>query len=442
MGKLAKKLALDRPELRAWAMYDWANSPFMAIVITAVFPSFFAKFANAGGSATLATERLATTTAIALALVALVAPILGAIADTTPSKKKFLAAAMCLGAGSTAAFVFIGEGDWVLAAVLFGLANVGASASFVFYDSLLPHIAKADELDRVSTAGYAFGYLGGGILLGISIALILNSDAVGLSSVAAIKVSFVAVAVWWLVFSIPLFRRVPEPPISGTSPSGVGRTIAKSFSNLAETFRELKRYRQALLLLIAFLVYNDGIGTITRMAVIYGEAVGLETADLIIAVLITQFIGIPCTFMFGAAASRVGARKAIFVGLGIYAIISILGYFMTTALHFYLLAALVGLVQGGVQALSRSLFASMIPSFKSTEFFGLFAVFEKFAGIFGPALFAFLIVVSGDARTAILGVIGFFIVGAALLTRVNVAEGRTAARKAEAEAEAERSVTG
>ena len=434
MANLAKKLALDRPELRAWALYDWANSPFMTIVVTAVFPTFFAKFAHSGLDATDATARLATTTAIALAVVALLAPILGAIADTTPSKKKFLAASMILGASSTAALILVGPGDWLLAAVLFGLANIGASSSFVFYDSLLPHIASDDELDRVSTAGYALGYLGGGVLLGLSLALILNSAAVGLTTTAATKISFIAVGIWWIAFAIPLFLRVREPEVKGAiDNASMITTIHRSFSTLLSTLRELRRYRQALLLLCAFLVYNDGIGTIVRMAVIYGEEIGIKTSHLVTAVLITQFIGIPFTFLFGHVASRVGARKSIFFGLFIYSVISILGYFMTTTLHFYILAALVGIVQGGVQALSRSLFASMIPSSKSSEFFGLFAVFEKFAGIFGPLLFAIVVTTTGSSRNAILGIIGFFIVGAILLALVNVKEGRAVAREANAQ---------
>jgi UMF1 family MFS transporter len=236
--------------------------------------------------------------------------------------------------------------------------------------------------------------------------------------------------VWWVVFSLPLFRRVPEPPRRLESDERLGESpVRAAFVRLGETFRELRGYRQAFLMLLAFLIYNDGIQTIIKMATAYGTELGIGQSALIGAILLVQFVGIPCTFLFGIVAGRIGAKRALFLGLIVYTAISILGYYMKTAAHFYALAGLVGLVQGGTQALSRSLFASMVPPHKSGEFFGFWSVFEKFAGIFGPLIFAGTIATTGSSRNAILSVIGFFAVGAAILVFVKVEEGQAAARE-------------
>jgi len=434
--RLAERLGLHRPELRAWALYDWANSPFITVVITAVFPIFFAKVAAAGMSESDATSRFAIASSISLALIALLSPVLGAIADHAPIKKRFLGTFMAIGALATAAMALIATGDWVLALVLFGIGQIGATGSFVFYDSLLPHVARDDEVDRVSTAGYALGYIGGGLVLALILFAVLKPTALGLpDSGAATRAGFVLVAVWWIAFSLPLFRRVPEPPIAtGGQPRARGAALVRaSFAGLRVTFRELRRFRQATLFMFAFLVFNDGIGTIIKLAAVYGNEIGLPQNTMIVAILLTQFIGIPFTFLFGQMAGRLGTRRSIFLGLAVYGVVSFLGYFMDSAAHFYALAILVGLVQGGVQALSRSLFASMIPRARSSEMFALFGVFEKFAGIFGPAVFAIIKALTGSSRNGILSVLAFFVVGALLLSLVNVEEGRRAARAADAE---------
>jgi UMF1 family MFS transporter len=430
MGLLAR-LALDRKPTRAWVMYDWANSAFITTVVAAVFPPWFVALA-AGPGATesekaTATGWLSLGTTIALTLIALASPLLGAIADHAPIKKRMLAFFTTIGCLATASMWFVGEGDWLLALVLFGVGNIAANGAFVFYDSLLPHVARPEELDRVSTAGYALGYVGGGILLFVNIQMILSPGAWGFADAdEAIRACFIMTAVWWALFALPLLRHVREPHVPEAQRARGGAAIRAGLRDLANTWRELKRYPQAGLLLLAFLVYNDGVGTIIRMATAYGEEIGLERKHMITALLIVQFVGIPTSFAFGHVAGRVGTRRAIFAGLAVYMVVSVLGYFMTTATHFYALAGLVGLVQGGVQALSRSLFASMIPRHKSSEFFGLFAVFEKFAGILGPALFFGAVAIFGSSRPAILSVILFFIVGAMLLARVDVAAGQRA----------------
>jgi UMF1 family MFS transporter len=440
---ILERIGLGRPELRAWALYDWAISALQTTVLVAVFPIFFVRVAAAGLPESSATQALATANTIAAIIVALLSPVLGAISDYAAAKKRMLAGSMVVGAAAVAGMFFIQRGDLVLASTLFVISLVGATASVVFYESLLPHLAAPHEIDRVSSAGYAIGYVGGGILLAANLAWIQRPDLFGLPSGEGLsdqaaslpaRLAFVSVAVWWVVFSLPLLRRVPEPPRRLEADEGGRATaIRASFTRLGETMRQLFGFRQAFLMLLAFLIYNDGIQTIQKMATAYGTEIGIGQSSLITAVLLVQFVGVPFAFLFGALAGRIGAKRAIFLGLLAYAIISIIGYFMQTATHFFILAGLVGMVQGGTQALSRSLFATLIPAHKSGEFFGFYSVFEKFSSILGPLLFAITIERTGSSRNAILSVILFFIVGAAILSRVNVAEGQKTARDAEAD---------
>jgi UMF1 family MFS transporter len=423
-----ERLGLGRPDIRAWAMYDWANSAFQTTIIAAVFPIYFHKVAAAGLAPAEATSRFAWATTIAILIVAVIAPLLGAVADYAAMKKRLLGVFLAIGVVATGAMYWIERGDWLFALVLFVIGNVGVAGSVVFYDSLLPHLVGPSDLDRVSSAGYALGYIGGGVLLALNLAMIQKPALFGIPDAGmATRLSLASVAVWWLVFSIPLFRRMPEPPRS-IEPDETPRMnpVLTGGRRLLETFHELRKYRQAFLLLLAFLLYNDGIQTIIRMATTYGSEVGIDESAMILALLITQFIGVPFAFLFGALADRIGAKRAIFGGLAVYAGITVLGYYMKNATQFLALAALVGMVQGGTQALSRSLFASMIPRHKSSEFFGFFGVFERYAGILGPAVFAWVSAHSGTSRSAILSVIAFFVLGAALLTRVDVAAGRAA----------------
>ena len=415
-------------------MYDWANSAFVTTIVAAVFPIYFNSVAGANLDPDVAAFRFAAVTTIALAVVAVLAPILGAVADFAGIKKKMLGSFLCLGVMATACMFFIEQGDWQLGAGLFILGNIGAAGSFVFYDSLLPHIASRQEMDRVSTAGYALGYLGGGLLLAINLAWIQRPELFGIEGQGlATRLSFLSVALWWLGFSIPLFRKVAEPVRKIEADEQIrGKPFRAAFVRLGETLREIRGYKQAFLMMLAFLVYNDGIGTIIRMATTFGTEIGLPQESLITALLLAQFVGIPFAFLFGQVAVRIGARRAILTALSVYMGISVFSYYITTAGEFYFLALLVGMVQGGAQALSRSLFASMIPRHKSSEFFGFFGVFEKFAGIAGPAVFAFMILATGSSRSAILSIIVFFIVGAALLATVDVEEGQRVAREADA----------
>jgi MFS transporter, UMF1 family len=428
MRRLLERIGLGRPELRAWAMYDWANSAFQTTIIAAIFPIYYEKVAAAGLPGPVATSRFAWATTLSILIVAVIAPLLGAVADCRPVKKRMIGVFLAIGAAATGAMFFITRGEWLYALVVFVIGNVGVAGSIVFYESLLPHLVNEGELDIVSSAGYAVGYVGGGLLLAINILMMSKPGWFFLPDrEVAVRASLASVAVWWVVFSIPLFRTVEEPPTARPD-SGEGNLASLAVRRLLRTFGELRRYRQAFLLLLAFLIYNDGIQTIIRMATTYGSEIGLDENAMIGALLVTQFIGIPFAFLFGLMADRIGAKRAVFAGLTVYAFITVLGYFMRTSWEFFALAVLVGMVQGGTQALSRSLFASMIPRQKSSEFFAFFGVFERYAGILGPAIFAWVVERSGTSRNAILSVIAFFIIGAALLAFVDVEEGRRVIR--------------
>jgi len=429
---LLTRLGLHRPEIRAWAMYDWANSAFTTTIITAIFPVYFTSVAGADLPPGEATRLLARTTTIALATSAILAPFLGAIADYAPIKKRLLGVFTALGCVAAGSLMAVGRHDWLLAAVLFGIGNIGFTASLMLYDSLLPHLAREDEIDRISTAGYGLGYLGGGLLLALNVAWILSPGTFGLRDAGqASRLSFASVAVWWALFSIPLFRRVPEPAVRLQSRATSTLELLRSASvGLLHTLRDLRKYRQAFLLLIAFVIYSDGIGTIIRLATSYGTELGLNQGSLITAILLVQFAGIPFAFLFGLLADRIGAKTSVFLALAVYIVITVMGYYMKTERDFYILAIMVASVQGGSQALGRSLFASMIPKARSSEFFGFFSIFEKFGAIAGPAAFEMASRATGSSRGAILSVMVFFIVGAAVLSFVNVREGQAAAKTA------------
>ncbi len=441
---LLERLCLHRPELRAWALYDWGNSAFLTTVVAAVFPIYFADVAAHGLAPDEATRRFAWITTATMLVAALVAPFLGALADAAGIKKRLLAGSVALGAAATAALFAVGPGEWRLAGILFALANLGAVSSFVSYDALLPHVAREGELDRLSSAGYALGYLGGGLLLGANLAWILRPEWFGLPSgpnltpdqkTLPVRLAFVSVALWWLLFTLPLLARVREPGRTGAPERAAGaRALRLALSRLSGVARELSRFRQAFLLLVAFLIYSDGIGTIIRLGASYGRELGLPRGSLIGAILMVQLVGVPCAFLFGALARRIGAKRAVLLGLCIYGLATLVAWRMDSAVEFWVLAFLVALVQGGTQALSRSLFASLIPRHKSGEFFGLFAVFEKFAGIFGPLLFSVASELFGSSRIAILSVGVFFVLGGLLLCGVDVETGRASAREAEARA--------
>jgi UMF1 family MFS transporter len=411
-------------------MYDWANSAFVTTIAGAMYPPFYRSMAKAAGlSDANATAYWAYTTAVALLLVAILAPILGAISDHTGHKKRFVAFFALLGIVATSLFVFLGDDTYLLGSVVFILGNVGFAGANVFYESLLPHIAQKGDIDQVSTRGYALGYLGGGILLIINVLWFMKPEWFFMPSAGfALRASFLSVAVWWAVFSIPLFRQVPEPLVVRTRHEGEN-AVRAGFQRLSHTLRQISQYKQLLLFLVAFWIYNDGIGTIIKMSTAYGDEIGIGVTDMTIALVMMQFVGIPFSFGFGWLAKRLGTKRSIVLALGIYTLVSIAGFFMQTAIHFYILAFAVGIVQGGSQALSRSLYGAMVPKSRSAEFFGFFSTSSKFAGIFGPLLFGVVSQIAGGSRLSIISLIVFFIVGGLLLARVDEQEGIRVAKE-------------
>ena len=423
-------VGLVTPEQRAWAWYDWANSAYFTTVITAVFPAFYATYAAADLDPAQATARFAAITTISVAAIAIVSPILGAVADLTGIKKKLLAFFTLVGVSAAAAMVLIDRGDWRLASTLFFVGNIGVSGSTVFYDSLLPHVARPEESDRVSAAGYALGYLGGGILLLLNLAWILQPQTFGFAdAAAATKASFFSVAIWWFVFSLPLLRRVPEPLVVLEPGEGARMNVlVAAFGRLGRTFRELRRYKHAFMLFLAMLLYQDGIQTIIRMASVYGAEIGIDQNAQIAAFVMVQFLGIPFSFLFGALGVRIGTKRALFIALAVYTLATIIGFFMTTVTQFFLLAAMVATVQGGAQALSRAMFSRLVPPNKTSQFFGFYAVAERFATVLGPLVFTVSVLLTGSSRFAVLFIVTFFAAGALLLSTVDEAEGIRAAR--------------
>jgi len=412
--------------VNAWCMYDWANSAFATTILAAVFPVYYGTVAGATLPGNRATVYYGYTASLALLMVAVFAPILGAMADHSRAKKKFLFAFAAVGIIATGFLVGVGKGDWLPASGFFILGYVGFAGSIIFYESLLPHITSPENIDRVSAKGYAVGYLGGGLLLAMNLAWILKPKLFMLENAeAASRISFLSVSIWWAVFSIPLFRRVPEP--GGTTPADPMGSVRAGFKRLSQTLREIRRYRELTKFLIAFWLYSDGIGTVIKMAAIYGAEIGIGRSSLIGALLLVQFIGIPCTMAFAHLARRLGTKRAIFFAMGIYCLVAVGGYFMTKAWHFWALAALVATAQGGAQALSRSIFGRMVPKSKSAEFFGFYSVSSKVAGIFGPLLFAVVGQMTGTSRLSIVSLLVFFIAGGLVLSRVNVEEGIKAA---------------
>jgi UMF1 family MFS transporter len=643
-----------RRRIRAWTLYDWANSAFATTILAAVLPVYYSQVAGSTlGSPAQATALWTVTLSASLVIVAVLSPILGTVSDIMRGKKKFLASFVGLGTIGTGLLVLVGSGDWVLASVFFIVGRIGFASANVFYDALLPHVARDEDQDVVSTRGYAVGYLGGGLLLAINVAMIFSlGDNLGT------RLSFLSVAVWWAAFSIPILRRVPEPPAAGRGAATVS-VYRASFGRLKETFRSLRRYRQLFRFLIAFVIYNDGIGTIIGVAAIYGAELGFGAIELISAILLVQFVGIPFSLVFGRIPSRTEPRRAFFlafivwnlvvvpivgiggrfalgedvagtprpefvtegefvgegeyavgasavtldgsfdiardaelpsgargdytftsgvgatyvfayngrevqitysdgpdrsiwaiavdgrpvieddepleidgynkadryevtetidpgedghhvltivntaeadddstgtvmaigevevlsapresalgtilgllllievVGLGfaalfggrlfgglagsmttkrtivlaliVYSVIAIWGFFLDAVIEFWYLAWMVAVVQGGSQALSRSLYAGMSPTSESGEFFGFFSVMSKFSAIVGPLFFAGAVAIFDSSRPAILLIVAFFLVGIALLRRVDVDEGRRVAREADREAAA------
>ena len=369
-----------------WALYDWGNSAFATTVMAGFFPIFFKQYWSYGTDVNVSTAQLGFGNAIASLLVALMAPLLGSIADSGSARKTFLIFFAYLGVLMTAVLFFIPKGHWALAIFVYSTGIIGFSGSIIFYDALLPTVASERDVDFVSSLGYALGYLGGGILFLINVLMTLMPDKFGISSsAAAVRWSFVSVAIWWGVFTLFTIAWVKEGKTSTAMSNGYG-VIKRGLQQFIQTFRQIRHLKMIFLFLAAYWFYIDGVDTIIRMAVDYGLSLGFEANDLIIALLIVQFVGFPAALGFGVLGRKWGVRKSIFFAIGVYIAITLWGTQMSTKYEFYGLAIVIGLVQGGIQALSRSYYSRMIPPNRTAEFFGFYNMLGKFAAIFGPAL--------------------------------------------------------
>ncbi|MCP3026777.1 MFS transporter [Halobacillus sp. A5] len=412
----------------SWILYDVGNSAFATTIMAAVLPVFYYDVAAKGLDESLAASYWGYSQSLAVLIVAILAPVLGAISDFSAAKKKFLMFFAFMGMIASVLLAFVGEGDYLLASLLLILGTIGFSGGNAFYDAFLPEVADEENIDKVSSFGFAFGYIGGGILLAVNLLMILKYEWFGLpDTVAGTQLAFISVGIWWLIFSIPLFKNIKEEKKQKIERNH--SYVRVGFRRVGMTFKEIKKYKQLLLFLAAYWLYNDGISTIIKMATIYGRDIGIDSNSLIIALLITQFVGIPCTFFFGYLAGKITAKKALTISLYVYLGIVALGYFMTSALHFYLLAICVGLVQGGAQSLSRSIYGKMVPADRHAEFFGFYGISAKFSAIFGPFAFAIVGQLTGSSRLGILSLIVFFIAGIVLLKFVDVNKGREEARE-------------
>lgn len=407
---------MNRPWFRRalpWALYDWGNSAFAATVMAVFVPIFNKDFWSGGAPETVSTFRLSTASSLAAVIVAVLAPVLGAIADTGGMRKRFLAFFTTLGVCATGGLALAEQGQWTLALPLYVCAWIGFAGAIVFYDSLLVSVADEEKFDLVSALGYSLGYIGGGLLLTLNVAMSLKPQAFGFVSAAqAVRVSFLTVAVWWALFALPLLLRVPEAPSAGAG--NLWSRIGAGLTQLRATLREIRAMRVVLLFLLAYWLYIDGVDTVIQMAVDYGRAIGLETGSLITALLITQFVGFPAALLFGKLGEKYGAKSGILLALVVYTFVCVWGYRMNSTKEFYVLAVVVGLVQGGVQSLSRSYFARLIPPGKSAEFFGFYNMLGKFAAILGPTLMGSVALATGNPRAGILAIIPLFVLGGAL----------------------------
>ena len=401
-------------ETKSWIMYDFANSAFATAVIAGFFPIFFKEYASAGADAATSTAQLGFANSLASLIIVLIAPLMGAIADSLSYKKRFLFFFTYLGILMTAALAICGEGEWQLALFIYVLGIIGFSGANIFYDSLLPFVAKEKERDTVSGLGFSLGYLGGGLLFTFNIFMYQKPELFGLqNSTEAIKVSFVLVALWWAIFSLPILLFVKEPL------SEKKGSIKDGYVQLIATFKKIRQYKSIVLFLFAYWFYIDGVDTIIRMAVDYGLAIGFEAGDLILALLLVQFVGVPSTIIVSKIANVWDTKKTILASIGIYFIIISWAAMMQSKNEFYAIAVLIGLVQGGIQALSRSFYSRIIPVQYSAEFFGFYNMIGKFAVVLGPVLISMTALATKDSRLSIVSVAILFIIGGLLLLKVD-----------------------
>ena len=435
-NSVKSKSTIVNREVVSWALYDWANSAFATTVMAGFFPVFFKQYWNAGVEVTTSSFRLGLANSVASLIVVFLAPVLGAIGDQGGVRKRFLLFFAGVGVIMTGSLFFVAHGNWQLAVFIYVLGFIGFSGSNVFYDSLLVNVASNGKEDMVSALGFALGYLGGGLLFAFNVVMTLKPDWFGLSdSNAAVRISFLSVAVWWAIFSLPVMFWVKEPPVRHRS---CGWTmLTGGFKQLKTTFAEIRKLRVVLLFLMGYWLYIDGLDTIVRMAVDYGMSLGFAASSLIVALLITQFVGFPSAILFGKLGEKLGTKNAILLGIGVYVGVTVWGRFMDSTSEFYILAVAIGLVQGGVQSLSRAFYSRIIPANRAAEFFGFYNMLGKFAAVIGPMLMGLVGVLTGNPRHSILSVVILFLAGGVILYFVDEGQGARIARDLEQVAESQ-----
>ena len=417
----------SKKSIFAWSLYDWANSAFSTTVMAGFFPVFFKEYWSTTDSVTLSTWYLGLANSLASIIVAALAPFLGAIADRASAKKKFLMLFAFLGIIGTGSLWMVKQGQWQLAVIFYIIASIGHMSGNIFYDSLLPSIASKEKIDYTSSLGFALGYIGGGLLFLLNVLMYLNPSMFGIIDAAtAIRLSFISVAIWWFIFSIPIMVFVKEP--ENYSPLSISNSISAGWHQLLKTVKDISHLKVVATFLVAYWLYIDGVDTIIRMAVDYGTSIGFTTSSLITALLLVQFVAFPATLGFNWYASKIGIKKAIYTAIIGYSTITLFAALVKEEWHFYILAILIACFQGGIQSLSRSMYARIIPIKKAAQFYGFYNMLGKFASIIGPPLMGYVGLVTGNPRLGILSIIILFISGGFILRKVDLDEGEKIAK--------------
>jgi UMF1 family MFS transporter len=404
-------------EENSWVFYDWANSAYSLIITTAVFPLYYKAAAqNAGVSAADSTPYLGYTISIFTFILAMLGPILGTIADYQGLKKRFFAFFFALGVSFTALLAFIPSDQWLILLIIYTMSAIGSNGATVFYDAFLVDVTTDKRMNRVSARGFSFGYIGSTIpfIAIIAIIILAQSKIIPLSTASASKIAFLMTAIWWGLFTIPMFRNVRQRFYIQRE----ANPIAESFKRLLKTLKEIKKYRTLFLFLLAYFFYIDGVGTVITMSTAYGTDLGIRSSDLLVILFVTQVVAAPFAILFGRLAEKFTEKKMLYAGIFVYIIVCIYAYFLKTTLDFWILAMLVASSQGGIQSLSRSYFAKLVPKKNANEFFGFYNIFGKFASILGPLLVSFTAQLTGNTNAGVFSLVILFIIGMIILARV------------------------
>jgi UMF1 family MFS transporter len=434
-------MPVKKREIFGWAMYDFANSAFATTILAVIFNQYFAKVVAGGergvhllGFQLHGASFFTFSISISMAISAVLSPFLGAVADSSGTKKRFLMV-FCYGAVLfTGLLYFVHEGEYWRGAIFFIIANIGFAGGNVFYNAFLPEISTDQNIGRISGMGWALGYVGGGLLLALNLVMLKYPEWVGYpTGYFTVQDCFLSVALWWLIFSLPTFLLLRERGY-GKEPPSEGGYFRSGYRRLQHTFRRMKSFRELTKFLVAFLIYNEGIETVIVMASIFGaEVLGMKTNELILFFLMIQGIAFVGAMIFGFLADAFGNKRTVIITLGIWSLIVVwafqLGIVWDPKTEYWILGVLVAIVLGGSQAASRSLQGLFTPDANSAEFFGFFAVSGKFASIFGPLIYGILIAITGSVQSGVLSVLIFFVVGMAILWTVNEKKGMEERRK-------------